>query len=200
MKALKLSILLFFLFNLSYGQNPHTIKVFFLYGSKPSHGYRHTESHYFGGLHGGHVSIGIDSFNIGFHHVKGLHLFSLKKHLSGIYQCKRLSDFTNDTSTNKYATFEVPLTDEQYNKLNLIFSNYMAKTPYDYAFFGMRCAAAAYDVLSQIGLFKEKSRIRTISSNFYPKRLRKKMFKLAQEKQLKINTHPGRNTRVWESD
>jgi hypothetical protein len=113
---------------------------------------------------------------------------------------QKLIYFVNDTASYKYTTFEIPITNEQYNKLNLIINNYLVKTPYDYAFFGMRCTAAAYDVLSQIGIFKTKTRIRNICSNFYPRLLRRKMFRLAHQKQFKIESHPGRKTRVWEID
>ena len=56
---------------------------------------------------------------------------------------------------DKWKTVIVPVTQEQYNELQRIFDSVAAKTPYDYAIFGMRCAAASYDVLSKIGLFKE---------------------------------------------
>ncbi len=199
MKTFKLAIFLFFSFHLTFGQENDTIKVFFLYGSKPAPGSRYAEAHVFGGIHGGHVSIEIDSVIIGFNHV-GIHLIPHKKHLKGTYKCEKLKDFVKDTIGCKYTTFDIPLKKEQYDKLNLILHHYISQTPYDYAFFGMRCAAATYDVLSQIGLFQVKSRSGNVLSNFYPKLLRKKMFILARENQFKIISQPGRKTRKWEND
>ncbi len=94
----------------------------------------------------------------------------------------------------------VPLTTEQYEKLRSILINYIENTPYDYAFFGMRCASATYDVMSQIGLFKPLPRFRNVVSNFYPRRFRAKMFRLAQEKHYTVIKHTGRLTRIWEED
>jgi len=200
MKVIRLMILLFFISHCAFGQQTDTIRVFFLYGSRPLRGNWHQEPHYFGGFHGGHVSIGIDSVVIGFHHLKGLHLVSCRKHTGGVFQRKKISDFLKDTIAFKYVTFDIPITAAQHDQLLQILKDDMAHTPYDYAFFGMRCAAACYDVLSQIGIFKIKSRIGNISSNFYPKLLRKKMFALAREKHLKITGHPGRKSRNWEND
>jgi hypothetical protein len=200
MKRLKIIITFIFIFSLSYCQVTDTIKVFFLYGSRPAPGYRNTEKHLFGGIHGGHVSIGIDSVIFGFNHVKGLHLFPTGKNFAGKFNCKNVRDFVKDTIDNKYTIFEVPLRKEQCDSLKLIIQNYLKETPYDYAFLGMRCAAASYDVLSQIGLFGLKSKHGNIFSNFYPKLLRKKMFELAREKKFSIITQQGKISRKWEKD
>jgi hypothetical protein len=64
----------------------------------------------------------------------------------------------------------------------------------------MRCAAASYDVLSQIGLFKPKSKNWMVNRIFYPRRLRKRMLKMAAEKGYKSHKQPGRKTRKWEKD
>jgi hypothetical protein len=197
---IRFAILLLFISPYGFGQNSDTIQVFFLYGSRPRHSHWHQESHYFGGFHGGHVSIGIDSSVIGFHHVKGLHLIGHRKPTGGVFECKRIQDFLKDTVNSKYTTFKIPLTKVQHHQLLQIFNDYRAQTPYDYAFFGMRCAAAAYDVLSQIGIFKVKSKCGNIASNFYPKLFRKKMFALALENHYKINQHIGRKSRKWEND
>ena len=48
-------------------------------------------------------------------------------------------------------------------------------------FFGMRCAAGAYDTLSKAEVCKCTFRFKIISKNFYPKRLRKKLLKRAKK-------------------
>ncbi len=200
MKTIRLAIILLSIVPDIFGQKMDTIQVLFLYGSRPVHGYWHKESHYFGGFHGGHVSVVMDSFVIGFRHVKGLHVIPKRKHDGGSYINEKLKDFVKDTIASKYTSFKVPITHEQYQNLNNIFQAYIDKTPYDYAFLGMRCASATYEVLSYIGLFKIKSRCGNIISNFYPKLFRKKMFALAKEKNWKISRQPGRKTRKWEMD
>jgi hypothetical protein len=185
----------------SFAQESKNIEVFFLYGSKPSHGFKNQEKPYFGGKHGGHVSIGFDTAVVGFGPHNGFHIFAHRKNFKGAYKFEGIQAFRKDTVSFKYSTFEVPVTDSQYVKLQKILNNYLfVKTPYDYAFIGMRCASAAYDVLSQVGLFKSKSKWRNIFSNFYPKPFRRKMFKLAKKNNLKITTQNGRASRKWEND
>lgn len=202
---MKPRLIIFFFFLLlsffSFGQSGKFIKVYFLYGSKPANGHRYHEDPYFGGKHGGHVSIGIDTSIVGFTNNKGFHIFARKKNLKGIYKAKGLTEFRRDSSTFKYTTFEIPLTDSQYVKLKKIINNYLyVQSPYDYAFFGMRCASAAYDMLSRVGLFKIRSKWGNIFSNFYPKKLRNKMFKIARENNYKVYIQPGRPSRKWEND
>ena len=99
----------------------------------------------------------------------------------------------------KLCTFIIPISEIQYQELQKINTTNCNKPPYDYAFMGMRCAASAQDVLGQIGIVKKKRRFNNIFTTFYPKKLRKRMFKLAKEKNYKIETQEGRITRKWES-
>ncbi|MES2516377.1 MAG: hypothetical protein V4580_19640 [Bacteroidota bacterium] len=103
-------------------------------------------------------------------------------------------------STSKITTFIIPLSIDQYNKINQITQNYCKITPYDYAFFGMRCASTVQDILGQIGVVKKKKRLSNIVTTFYPKKLRKRLFKLAKKNNYQIIRYPGRKTRKWESD
>jgi hypothetical protein len=184
----------------SHGQTEHLLKVLFRYGSRPARGYENIEREDFGGIHGGHVCIGIDSIVIGFDSPVGFHVFPRKKNLKGVFVLEDECDYMQDTIKKKYAIVEIPLSGQQYDKLQKVISAYLSKTPYDYAFFGMRCASATYDILSQIGIFKQKSRAGNIISNFYPKLLRRKVFHLARENNYKITKLKGRKTRVWEDD
>jgi hypothetical protein len=85
-------------------------------------------------------------------------------------------------------------------ELQKVFDSVATKTPYDYAIFGMRCAAASYDVLTKIGLFKEYSNKKNVITHFYPKLLRKKILKWAEQNNYTILSNEGRNSRKWESD
>ncbi len=183
------------------GQSTHVIKVYFLYGSKPRHAFRQTEKHLFGSIHGGHVSIGIDdSVVIGFSHSKGIHFFPMRKNFKGKYKVESINEFCKDSVQKKYTTFCIPVSDEQYIKLINILQGHLTQTPYDYAFFGMRCTSAAYDVLSHIDIFPLLSKRKNIFSNFYPRRLRNKFFRLAKEKNYSMHFQQGAKSRKWEKD
>ena len=195
-----MTIAVIFSSHMSLAQPSYVLKVFFLYGSKPAPGYEKIESPAFGGIHGGHVSIGVDTLNVSFHHVNGYHIFPKKSHLMGTYEQTRLSDFLKDTSTYKYTVFEIPLDSIQHSRLENTISAYLQSTPYDYAFLGMRCASATYDMLSHAGFFKFHSRFGMMCSNFYPRLLRKKLFRLAKEKHYQVRFQSGRKSRVWEND
>jgi len=183
----------------SYGQESHLLKVFFRYGSIPEIGYEYVEYEEIGGLQGGHVSLGIDSLEIGFTNEGNIHVFP-KKNASGVFYWEYLKDFEDHASDKKYVTYLVPITEEQYVKLRKILMTYIEEPPYDYAFFGMRCASSAYEVLSQIGLFEPKSRLGNIVSNFSPRLFRGKMAELARKKGYSVIKVKGRKTRIWEKD
>ena len=195
-------LLFLFLFsNNIYSQDSvKLIKVFFLYGSKPYSSNDTTEKHLFGGIHGGHVSIGIDSTIIGFHHLKGVRIFPHHKNLNGAYESYPLKQFIRDTVSKQYAEIDIPVSNTQYCNLRSTFLRYCNKTPYDYAFFGMRCTAAAYDLLSKTELVSPKSKTDNIISNFYPKKLRRHLFKIAKENNYIVYFKRGTSKRIWEKD
>lgn len=202
MKIFKTLLLIPFLFLavVVFGQDTHTINVYFLYGSKPAHHHKKDELKLFGGLHGGHVSIGIDTVVNGFNYNNDFHIFPRKRNINAKFVSEGITSFKQDSISRKYTTFQITLADSQYYKLKTIYKNYLAKTPYDYAFFGMRCAASTYEILSQLGILKIKSKCCNIFSNFYPKLLRRKMFKLAKKYNYKITKQAGRASRKWEQD
>jgi hypothetical protein len=178
----------------------HIIKVHFLYGSKPLKKYKATEAKYFGGIHGGHVTIESDSIDYGFSPVGRVHMISHRGNTHSVFHGKETHNQAPYPKGYKVCTFIIPITEIQYRELQKINSTRCNKPPYDYAFLGMRCAASAQDVLGQIGIVKKRGRLKNIFSTFYPKKLRRRMFKLAKEKNYKIETQEGRVTRKWEKD
>ncbi|MCW3072121.1 MAG: hypothetical protein JWO44_2011 [Bacteroidetes bacterium] len=176
------------------------IKVHFLYGSRPLKKYRDTEAKYFGGIHGGHVSIEVDSADYGFVPEGKFHIFTHRGSCHSAFITKQTHNRDPYTDNQKVTTFIIPVTAEQHDQLLLLVSDYCSKVPYDYAFFGMRCAAASQDVLGKIGVVKPRGRLSNIYSTFYPKKLRRRMFRLAKEKHYKVISREGRTTRKWESD
>lgn len=201
MKLFFISILLFS-YCLLTGQtdSTHIIKVHFLYGSRPLHKYKPAEKRLFGGLHGGHVSLEIDSIDYGFGRKGKFHWFARKSDCHSMF--RQLPTFGKPIypEGEKATTFIVPVTHEQYIKLKKSVTDYCCDTPYDYAFIGMRCASAAQDVFAQAGLVKHRSRFNNILTTFYPKMLRKRFFRMAEINNYKVIKQEGRKTRKWEKD
>lgn len=192
-------LLLFFHFA-GHCQNEKTVKVHFLYGSKPAKGFKTTETKWFGGIMGGHVTIEADSIVTGFVPLGKNHIFPHKKNGHARFHKENLVNWSRDTAGLKYTSVAIPLTDSQYNWVKNILALYTTDVPYDYAVFGMRCAAAAYDILSSAGLTKKKRRFFIVSSNFYPKPFRRKLLKKAAARGYFIYRHGGRASRKWEKD
>jgi hypothetical protein len=176
------------------------LKVHFLYGSKPRSLFRETEKKYFGGLHGGHVTIELDGQIFGFQFKDGFHYVSHRRHPLSCYSENPCTEWVKDTVSFKYVSIVIPITTDDYQKLKIVQHNYLDHTPYDYAFLGMRCAAATEDVLSQVRIGKRRSRIGTICFNFFPQPLRRRMLRLAAERNYTVVKHPGRTSRIWENE
>lgn len=191
-----LFILVFFIGTSLMAQD--TIRLNFLYGSVPAKGYKDTEAKRFGGLKGGHVNIEANGKVLDFKPFGNCAVLPNNKKPTGGFELN--SSVTWDTASDKFISILIPVTSEQMQDLDSLMEIYSKKTPYDYAVFGMRCAAATYDVLSEIGLFRELPLKENIVKHFYPKLLRKKMFKWAKKNNYTIIEHSGRETRKWEKD
>lgn len=189
-------VLIFIVFHFfSFGQD--TIKLNFLYGSKPAKEFKASEAKLFGGLKGGHVNIEAGGRVLDF--MPGDNpLFPKNKKPSGGFHLNPA--VTWDTAKTKWINILIPVSNNQMQQLKTIFDSYSQHTPYDYAIFGMRCAAASYDVLSEIGIVKKIDNRTNVMKNFYPKLLRKRMLKWAKENDYTILYHDGRSSRKWESD
>lgn len=179
----------------------HSITIHFLYGSKPAKGYKGTETKYFGGIHGGHVFMQFDGIIFSFMpNNYPVHVFAHRnKKQSGYFQ-QSLSEFSKDTAGSKVTSITFPLNDSQYTCLLRVRDEYKKSTPYDYAFFGMRCAAACYNVLGCAGVVKQRGNFANVCINFYPKPMRKRMLNYAKQHHLAVVYREGRASRKWERD
>lgn len=196
MKAFLILVALLF-FNASFaGDSTYIIRINFLYGSRPAKGFHQHESKLFGGIKGGHVNIEAGGRVLDFTPGNNPLLPNNKKPSGGF----SVNNSVNWDGDDKWKTIIVPVSESQYMELLNIFDSVAAKTPYDYAIFGMRCAAASYDVLSKIGLFKEYSNKKNVITHFYPKLLRKKILKWAENNNYTVLSNEGRSSRKWESD
>lgn len=181
------------------------IKVHFLYGSKPKKEFKAVEKQWFGGMLGGHVGIEyVPGYVIDFVPYGKFHVISHHKNMHSRFNNRTVASFWTTLGSNthdaKKASFVIPINEKQKRCLDSLVHVYTQATPYDYAFVGMRCGAAAYDILSLIDVVKKHPRWELVFKIFYPKRLRKRLFCLAKEKAWKVETQEGTHRRVWERD
>lgn len=175
-----------------------TIKVIFLYGSKPAKG-SSGEIDHFGGLHGGHVSLEFEGMEYGFGPRNKFHILAHRKERHGRFSSSPTHGKTM-AEGYKYLTVKIPIDQQQREELMKVLFAYEEQTPYDYAFFGMRCASNIHDILAQIGIMKKHANLVYIIQSFYPKRLRKRIIRLAEERSFSMEHQEGRTSRKWEKD
>jgi len=202
---LVVTILIWTLSQSAYSQDNTLLKVHFLYGSKPRKAYRDTERKWFGGKLGGHVGIEYeDGLILSFMRKGKIHLFPRKKDKHSHYG-KHTHDafyglFGSDPGNVKKAVLTIPITQSQKKKCDSIANVYLKHTPYDYAFFGMRCAAAAYEILGQVNIVPCLRSGAVVRRIFYPRRLRTILFRQASQNGWRIETGNGSIKRIWEAD
>jgi len=203
---IRLIVVCFFLAgNAASAEDSTFIKVQFIYGSKPLKMYRATEKKWFGGLPGGHVGIETDSNQVlDFHHYKSFHVFGAYNNKHSRFLCRPADEFWSGFGcpgeTVKKATVIIPVTKAQKERFDSIKNSYLSNTPYDYAFIGMRCAAATYDILSQLGIVERYPLRTTYMKIFYPKSLRLKLYAKAKENGWAVIKQEGSSKRKWEQD
>ena len=201
----KLLLIFSFLSLYAFAQDSTVIKVHFLYGSKPLSKYKHIEPKWFGGMLGGHVGIESDSGRFLNFVPKGkFHWFAKKNNPHSTYAEHSIKDFYSILGGNgdsvKTAVVIIPVTVRQKQLFDSIASAYLDKTPYDYALFGMRCGAATYDILGKLQILPAYPYKKTYKKIFYPRKLRKRLFKKADERGWTIIRQQGSRKRKWEND
>ncbi|MCE3281951.1 MAG: hypothetical protein K0Q66_688 [Chitinophagaceae bacterium] len=187
------------------GQDSLFLKVHFLYGSKPKKEHRATESRWFGGVLGGHVGIELDSNRIlNFVPSGKFHIITKNKKPHSRFAVHSFESFYSILGgvpgDNKKTIIYVPITAEQRMLFDSISKAYQEQTPYDYAFIGMRCGAAAYDILGKLGVLRAFSYGKTYRKIFYPKKLRKRLLKKAESNNWRVVREAGTDRRRWERD
>jgi hypothetical protein len=202
---LALILVLFLIGTSCNAQDTTFVKVHFLYGSKPKREFKSSERKWFGGVLGGHVGLESEVDQVvSFMRAGKVHWFASRKNpLSryAIHTTQRFySIFRYNADSVKKAIVYIPISRSQKQKLDSLISSYVANTPYDYAFFGMRCGAATYDLLARLDILKRYSYRKTYRRIFYPRRLRKRIFKKATENSWRVEITNGSRTRKWERD
>ncbi len=173
-----------------------SLKILFVYGSKPI---SKDEDKWFGGIHGGHVSISYKKEFASFVPNGNVHVFKRKKINSRIvfeYEDR----FVFDTTGSRFLIITIPIDSIQRVRLDSVIRKRYEVMTYDYAFFGMRCASSAYEMCASAGIF-ETIRINKLwRKYFYPKLLRKELIKKAKQNAWPMYYRSGKTTRKWESD
>jgi hypothetical protein len=200
-----LFILLFLIPIIGFCHDSTYLKVHFLYGSRPLKKYKDTEPKWFGGVLGGHVGIEGDSEKIVNFLPNGkFHWFAKKDDRHSLYAVHSINRFYEilggEAENVKSAIVYIPVTLQQKQKFDSIAAAYLQQTPYDYALFGMRCGAAAYEILGQLNILTHYSIKKTSRKIFYPKKLRKRLFRLAERNDWRIIKQDGSERRKWEKD
>lgn len=167
--------------------------------------YKDTEPKWFGGVLGGHVGIEGDSDKIvNFVPSGKFHWFGKKNDRHSAYAIHSPQNFYSilggEPENAKTAIVYIPVTTPQRHQFDSITTAYLKQTPYDYALFGMRCGAAAYDILGQLNILPYYSYQKTCWKIFYPKKLRKRLFRIAERNGWRIIKQEGSNRRKWEKD
>ncbi|MRG48651.1 hypothetical protein GFS24_26285 [Chitinophaga sp. SYP-B3965] len=189
-----------------HGEDSIYVKAHFIYGSVPKKEYSHVEREWFGGLKGGHVGLEVakDSIlNFGpkgsFHWVdKGdnrhsTFMITSIRHFWGLFG-------TPGPDVQKL-TINIPISASQKRMLDSLTKSYLANTPYDYAFLGMRCASASSEILARIGVLdKELKGKGSKVEVFYPEILRTELIIRARRNNWQMNYEKGTDRRKWEKD
>ncbi|MDP1801177.1 MAG: hypothetical protein Q8L81_07495 [Bacteroidota bacterium] len=181
------------------------IRVHFLHGSKPKKQFKHEEDKWFGGILGGHAGIEYETNKIiNFQPRSGFHVFAKPKIINSKFSVHDTISFYEilggQYDSVKKTIIAIKISAWQKNKLDSIVIAYQKRSPYDYAFFGMRCGAAAYDILAQIDVLYKFSFKRTWRKTFYPRKLRRRLEWYAKSRGYKIVKQKGTSRRKWERD
>ncbi|MCU0435712.1 MAG: hypothetical protein MUC87_19785 [Bacteroidia bacterium] len=181
----------------------HELIVRIAHGSRPHPQHRDTEIHWLGGMYGGHVVIELDSLAYGFNYnTRRVHIFPRKKERkqAGVFERDNAPRLNKGWQGMKMTSVYVPLSDSEYVFMKNRLESLHGDTPFDYAFFGMRCASTAYMLLSEIAVFEKAGKIKSMRKAFHPKALRKRLLKAAAAQNLKVEVQPGNTERIWEGD
>ena len=173
--------------------------VHVVYGSRPK---APGEGKWFGGKLGGHVGLEIAPDSIVHFNHSGKVTALAKNARSGRFLLSETEQFycTFGCDTVKRIAIRIPVSSVQKQQIDSISAVYLAKAPYSYAFFGMRCAAACYHLLSIGEVYPQIETSKMVRKVFYPRRLRKKLLKSAKANGWEVIRTEGTKRRKWDHD
>jgi hypothetical protein len=150
-------------------------------------------------MFGGHGVMQLDSHVYGFLFTHFyLHLIPSKKHSIGMFQDQPAGKWREGVKEDRVTTITIPVSATQFRLMDSIYVEYNKAAPYDYAFFGMRCAASCYKMLADAGILEAVTEKQSIWKAFYPRPLRRYLVRLAHQNGWKIDITEGSSRRKWE--
>ncbi|WP_343747801.1 hypothetical protein [Fluviicola sp.] len=176
-----------------------TLVVEVIYGSKPL---SKEESHWFGGKLGGHIGLRIGQDSV-LHFLPGRRVNATNANSDiGRYVISSEKQFYHTFYCDTLKTMQIFIPVDHKQKLELLQSSapFIQKGPYPYAFFGMRCAAACYHLLSLADVTEKHSKSKMTWKFFYPRKLRKFLLKKATENHWIVKQTAGSRKRKWDHD
>ncbi len=177
------------------------ISIHFIHGSYPKKNC-FDQRKTVGGLLGGHIEIEIDGLVYGFEFGdrQNIHIFprNAPNSFNGRFTLKKKADWILETKYDKITTIRVPIDALKKTQLIEKLQSYKTSPPYDYAFFGMRCASSTYEDIATAGVLPKKARFQYVVNAFYPRQLRKKMVRWARTNMIMVEFKKGVDCRVWE--
>ncbi len=181
------------------------IKVHFLHGSKPKKKFKKEEDRWFGGILGGHAGIEYEPNKIiNFQPKARFHIFAKPKLINSKFSVHDTVSFYEVLGSSEYPVKKtviiIKISSDQKLKLDSTAIAYQQRSPYDYAFFGMRCGAAAYNILANTGVVRKISFRKTWKLIFYPRKLRRLLESRAQDQDYTVRKEQGSKRRRWEKD
>jgi len=203
MRIATLALILFAVSKSAAQDSTYVLKVHCLYGSKTAKKFKETEGKWFGGKLGGHVGIENEPDQIlNFLPHGKFHVFGKKYDRHSTFRIHSHHSFYalfgGSPDSVKKAIFYIPVTTHQKRIMDSISYAYINDTPYDYAFFGMRCGAATYEILGQLGIVEDYSITKTSRKIFYPRKLRKRLFRKAKSNSWHVDEIAGSKKRKWD--
>lgn len=128
-------------------QDSSFVTVHVIYGSKPK---ASGEGKWFGGKPGGHVGLEIAPNEVLHFNPGGKVRAFARKSSHGTFHLASKEGFycTFGCDSVKKMAVRIPITAEGKQHIDSVSAVYLKEAPYDYAFFGMRCAAACYHFIS----------------------------------------------------
>lgn len=175
-----------------------TVIIHFIHGSIPMKNCIYPRKR-LGGLLGGHVEIQVEGRIYGFRLAKlPVHIFVDNNNFNSKYEVNTKEAWLKRTVYEKITSVYLPISEGQKDKLQAILTAYLANSPYDYAFFGTRCATSTAEILSKSGIIYPLSNIENSIAFLSPHPLRQTLLQLAKEKHFLVIYKKGVDCRYWE--
>ena len=175
-----------------------TAIIHFIHGSIPMKDCIHPRPR-LGGLLGGHVEIEVSERVYGFRLQQlPVHIFVNSSDFNSKYEVYAKDKWLKRTQYEKMTSIYLSISTVQKEQLQAILDVYLLKVPYDYAFFGKRCATSTAEVLAQVGIISPLSDFENMVAFLSPRPLRNTLLNLADKKGVLVVKKQGVDCRYWE--